>query len=80
MTSLTGCLDKYIIQIQKIFVKPYLFFDNIIYLPRELGDVLFTKSGHLTEEVKFMSDYETFMIILTVANLIVAILTYAHKK
>ena len=34
----------------------------------------------LPEEVKFMSDYETFMIILTVANLIVAILTYAHKK
>lgn len=59
---------------------PELYIDNIIYLPRELGDVLFTKSGHLTEEVKFMSDYETFMIILTVANLIVAILTYAYKK
>ena len=56
------------------------YFDNIIYLPRGLGDVLFTKSGHLTEEVKFMSDYETFMIILTISNLIVAILTYAHKK
>ncbi|CBL22797.1 hypothetical protein CK5_13540 [Blautia obeum A2-162] len=27
-----------------------------------------------------MSDYETFMIILTISNLIVAILTYAHKK
>ena len=27
-----------------------------------------------------MSDYETFMIMLTFANLIVAILTYAHKK
>ena len=27
-----------------------------------------------------MSDYETFMIILTTANLIIAILTYAHKK
>ena len=26
-----------------------------------------------------MSDYETFMIMLTFANLIVAILTYAHK-
>ena len=57
-----------------------MYIDNIIYLPRELGDVLFTKSGHLTEEVKFMSDYETFMIILTTANLIIAILTYAHKK
>ena len=42
--------------------------------------MLFAKSGHLTEKVKFMSDYETFMIILTVANLIVAILTYAHKN
>jgi len=30
--------------------------------------------------VKFMSDYETFMIMLIFANLIVAILTYAHKK
>ena len=30
--------------------------------------------------MKFMSDYETFMIMLTFANLIVAILTYAHKK
>ena len=27
-----------------------------------------------------MSDYKTFMIILTISNLIVAILTYAHKK
>ena len=27
-----------------------------------------------------MSDYETFMIILTTANLIIAILTYAHKN
>ena len=27
-----------------------------------------------------MSDYETFMIMLTFANLIVAILTYAHKN
>ena len=42
--------------------------------------MLFSLSGHLTEEVKFMSDYETFMIMLTFANLIVAILTYAHKK
>mgnify|MGYP004500671267 CR=1 FL=1 len=57
-----------------------MYIDNIIYLPRGLGDVLFAKSGHLTEEVKFMSDYETFMIMLTFANLIVAILTYAHKK
>lgn len=55
-------------------------FHNLICLPRELGDVLFSLSGHLTEEVKFMSDYETFMIMLTFANLIVAILTYAHKK
>ena len=57
-----------------------MYIDNIIYLPRGLGDVLFSLSGHLTEEVKFMSDYETFMIMLTFANLIVAILTYAHKK
>ena len=42
--------------------------------------MLFTESGHLMEEVVFMSDYETFMIMLTFANLIVAILTYAHKK
>lgn len=27
-----------------------------------------------------MSDYETFMIILTTASLIVSILTYTHKK
>ena len=58
----------------------FLYIDNLIYLPRGLGDVLFAKSGHLTEEVRVMSDYETFMIILTFANLIVAILTYAHKK
>lgn len=24
-----------------------MYFDSIIYLPRELGDVLFAKSGHL---------------------------------
>ena len=27
-----------------------------------------------------MSDYETFMIILTTASLIVSTLTYTHKK
>lgn len=31
--------------------------------------MLFTYYGHLMEEVKFMSDYETLMIILNIANL-----------
>ena len=55
-------------------------FDNIIYLPRQLGGVAPIRSGGLTEGVGIMSTYEEFMIILATASLIVAILNLKNKK
>ncbi len=53
--------------------------DNIICLPRQPGDAL-PPVPSLAEGVVFMSTYEEFMIILTTVNVIIAILTYLHKK
>ena len=50
-----------------------------IYLTGQPGDVLLLDLS-LTERVIIMSTYEELQIILTTALLIVAILTYAHKK
>ena len=55
------------------------YFNNRIYLPRKPGDVL-SSDLSLTERVIIMSTYEELQIILTTALLIVAILTYTHKK
>lgn len=52
---------------------------NIIYLPGELGDVL-SSVPSLMERMMLMSTYEEFMIILTIALLIVAILNVKNKK
>ena len=52
----------------------------IIYLPKEPGDVLSLNLDTLPERSDFMSTYEELQIILTTALLIVAILTYTHKK
>ena len=79
-TLTNGSLVKYIIQIQKIFVKPYLFFDNTIYLPRQPVGRLWFSDLSLDRRRMLMSDYEIFMIILTTASLIISILTYTHKK
>ena len=40
----------------------------------------FPPASSLVEGVVIMSTYEEFMIILTVASLIVAILNFTHKK
>ena len=53
--------------------------DNIIYLPGQPGDVLFIRSEP-AERMMLMSTYEEFQIILTVALLIVAILSMNNKK
>ena len=50
-----------------------------IYLTGQPGDVLLLDLS-LTERVIIMSTYEELQIILTTALLIVAILTYTHKK
>ena len=50
--------------------------ENIIYLPGQPGDVLFIRS-EFAERMMLMSTYEEFMIILTVALLIVAILEHS---
>ena len=50
----------------------------IIYLTGQLEDVLFIRS-EATERMMLMSTYEEFMTILTVALLIVAILSLKNK-
>lgn len=53
--------------------------DNIICLPGRPGDVLHPFRV-LRKGVVLMSTYEEFMVILTVALLIVAILNMKNKK
>ena len=53
--------------------------ENMICLPRQLGG-RFPPASSLAEGVVIMSTYEEFMIILTTASLIIAILNYTHKK
>ena len=65
--------------IRNLFKKKELIIDNIIYLTGQPGDVLLSNLS-LTERVIIMSTYEELQIILTTALLIVAILTYTHKK
>ena len=52
--------------------------DNIIYLPGQPGDVL--HPFRACAEVVPMSTYEELQLITSVAMLIIAILTYTHKK
>ena len=52
--------------------------DNIIYLPGEPGDEL--HPFRACSEVVPMSTYEELQLIVSVALLIVAILTYTNKK
>lgn len=58
--------------------KKNMNFDNVIYLPGEPGDEL--HSFRACSEVVPMSTYEELQLIVSVALLIVAILTYTHKK
>lgn len=53
---------------------------NLISLPGQLGRGDSIRFGGLTKGVVIMSTYEEFMIILTVVNVIIAILNYTHKK
>ena len=53
--------------------------ENIIYLPGELGDVL-SSVPSLMERMMLMSTYEEFIVILTIALLIVAILDMKNNK
>ncbi len=50
----------------------------IIYLPGKLEDVLYPLRA--CAEVVLMSTYEELQLIVSVAVLIVAILSYTHKK
>nr|DAY11414.1 MAG TPA: hypothetical protein [Caudoviricetes sp.] len=51
-----------------------------MHLPRQLGRTAFHLFRSLTEEVVSMSTYEEFMILLTACNLLIAILTFTHRK
>jgi len=53
--------------------------DIIICLPGQPGDVLFIRSEP-AERMMLMSTYEELSLIVSVALLIVAILSYTHKK
>ena len=53
--------------------------DNPIYLTGQPGDVL-SSDLSLAERIIIMSTYEELQIIISVALLIVAILTYTYKK
>ncbi len=55
------------------------YFDNIICLPGQPGDVL-SPDPSLSEGVIIMSTYEEMQIILTIALLVVAILNLKNKK
>ena len=44
------------------------------------GKDSFPSVPSLTEEVVSMSTYEEFMILLTACNLLIAILTFTHRK
>ncbi len=57
----------------------YLQYDNIICLTGQPGDVLSPVSS-LAEGGIIMSTYEEFMVILTTALLVVAILNLKNKK
>ena len=52
---------------------------KIIYLPRQLGDVL-PPVPSLVERVVLMSTYEEFQLIISVALLIVSILNYVKRN
>ena len=78
-SHLSSCLVKYIICPALKFVKPRLILDNIICLPRELGDVL-SPDPRPYGRGDFMSTYEEFMVIIAIASLIVSILNLTHKK
>lgn len=54
--------------------------ENIIYLPGQPGDVLPSRSESWRKGWCLMSTYEELQLITSVALLIVAILTYTHKK
>ena len=58
---------------------PATHFDNIICLPRQPIGRLCTPFRVLRKGVVLMSTYEEFMVILTVALLIVAILNLKNK-
>lgn len=49
-------------------------------LTKGAGGRALTRSENLSEEVIIMSTYEEFMVVLTVALLIVAILNLKNKK
>jgi len=54
--------------------------DNIMSLTGQPGERHCPSASSLAKGVVPMSTYEEFMVILTVALLIVAILSYTHKK
>ena len=54
--------------------------DNIIYLPGSRTGGKLSRSESCERRRCFMSTYEELQLIVSVALLIVAILTYTHKK
>ena len=55
-------------------------FDKIIYLPGQPVGRLWFPVLSLVQEGMLMSTYEELNLIVSIALLIVAILTYTHKK
>ena len=69
------------IKIYVIISKEGLLIQNIIYLSRKLTGCEMLPFPSLTERRPFlMTTYEELTLIVNVALLIVAILTYTHKK
>ena len=63
---------------QILFAIQIFYFDNIIDLIGQPGDVLHPAPS--LSEVVPMSTYEELTLIVNIALLIVAILSYTHKK
>lgn len=64
-----------------VIISKSLLIQNIIYLSRKLTGCEMLPFPSLTEKRPFlMTTYEELTLIVNVALLIVAILTYTHKK
>lgn len=51
-----------------------------MFLIRRLSRTAFHSVSEISKGVVFMSTYEEFMVILTVAMLMVTIMNFTHKK
>ena len=76
-----GYISEQECEIAKSIPLKSLLIENIIYLLRRLSGCETSPFPSLTERRQFlMTTYEELTLIVNVALLIVAILTYTHKK